>query len=222
MTNATPPLMPSSGVHGEHGPMANLSEVERAQVKAAHDKAIQQNPILDQKMKSAHQAMEDAKKSMHDAMVAVDPSVEPILSKMMPPKWSGKHEGAAGNRGGQNGIVSPAATSSGTNASAWQQPVHREPAGMARLTEGERQQLKSIHERSKNDPAVLATKEAKRNATTPEARNAAEEALHQAMNAAMIKADPSIEPILAKLHAEGNTGGAGQSTPSPSVAPMVQ
>jgi hypothetical protein len=159
-------------------------------------------------------------------MVAVDPSVEPILSKMMPPKWAGKHEGAAGNRGGQNGIVSPAATSSGTNAStnanAWQQPVHREPAGMARLTESERQQLKSIHERAKNDPAVLAAKEAKRNATTPEARNATEEALHQAMNAAMIKADPSIEPILAKLHTEGNTGGAGQSAPSPSVAPMVQ
>ena len=224
-TNATPPPPPLPGVHGEHGPMANLSEAERAQVKAAHDKAIQQNPALDQKMKSAHQAMEDAKKSMHDAMVAVDPTVEPILVKMMPPKWAGKHDGNPANQVSQSGAPS-SVIATGTNASvsnAWQQTAHHEPAGMARLTEGERQQLKSLHEQAKNDPAVLAAKEAKRNATTAEARHAAEESLHQAMSAAMIKADPSIKPILAKIHPGANgEGSAGQSSPSPSVAPMVQ
>ena len=222
----TPPPPPPPPLPGVHGPMVNLSDAERAQVKAAHDKAIQQNPTLDQKMKAAHQAMEDARKSMHDAMVAIDPSVEPTLAKMMPPKWAGKHEGT-GNQVGRNTVVSPTATPSrtnaNTNANPWQQPVHHEPAGMARLTESERQQLKSLHEQAKNDPAVLAAKEAKRNAATPEARHAAEESLHQAMNAAMIKADPSIEPILAKLRPDANGGGAsGQSAPSPSAAPMVQ
>ncbi len=89
---------------GEHAPMAKLSDEERAQVKAAHDKAIQHDPSLDEKMVTAHRAMmeamkaahlameeamkpahlatEEAEKSMHDAMIAADPSVEPILSKM--------------------------------------------------------------------------------------------------------------------------------------------
>ena len=227
----TPPLPPPApapaapGLHVERGPMANLSEAERAQVKAAHDKAIQQNPALDQKMKAAHQAMEEAKKAMHDAMVAVDPTVEPILAKMMPPKWSGKHDGGPVNQVSQNG-ASPSATSIGTNASAgirpWQQTGHHEPAGMANLTENERQQLKLLHEQVKNDPAVLAAKEAKQNATTPEARHAAEESLHQAMHDAMMKANPSIEPILTKLHPMGNGVGAVQPTPTPSAAPMAQ
>jgi hypothetical protein len=226
----TPPLPPpppapapaAPGLHGERGPMANLSEAERAQVKVAHDKAIQQNPALDQKMKAAHQAMEDAKKAMHDAMVAVDPTVEPILAKMMPPKWPGKHDGAPATQVTQNG-ASPSATNASAGIRPWQQPGHHEPAGMANLTESERQQLKSLHERVKNDPSVLAAKEAKQNATTPEARHTAEESLHQAMHDAMIKADPSIEPILTKLHPDANGGGApGQSAPSPSAAPMVQ
>ena len=225
----TPPLPPPApappsaapGLHGERGPMANLSEAERAQVKAAHDKAIQQNPALDQKMKAAHQAMEEAKKAMHDAMVAVDPTVEPILAKMMPPKWSGKHDGAPANQVTQNGS-SPSGTNASPGIRPWQQPGHHEPAGMANLTESERQQLKSLHEQVKNDPAVLAAKEAKQNATTPEARHAAEESLQQAMHGAMMKANPSIEPILTKLHPMGNGGGVVQPTPTPYAAPMAQ
>ena len=201
--------------------MANLSDTERAQVKAAHDKAIQQDPELDQKMKTAHQAMEEAKKSMHDAMIAVDPTVEPILAKMMPPKWAGKHESGQSGPSSQSGIASP---SSSTNANAWQHFRHHEPAGMANLTESERQQLKSLHEQVKNDPAVIAAKEAKRSATNPEARHTAEESMHQVINDAMIKADPSVEAILEKLHPPGGTGGAGagQTSASPSAMPMAQ
>lgn len=210
---ATPPPPPKGG---GHGPMANLSEDERAQVKAAHDKAIQQNPALDQKMKAAQQAMEEARKSMHEAMIAVDPTVEPILAKMMPPKWGGKHEGGPGNANGQVRGVAPGST----NSNGWQQAGHHEPPGMANLSETERQQLKSLHEQVKTDPSVIAARQAKQGATTPEARNAAEEALHQAMHDAMIKADPSVEAILSKLHPSGGNGG--QPSASPSAIPMAQ
>ena len=219
-TNATVQAAPPPPPPGEHGPMANLSDAERAQVKSAHDKAIQQNPALDEKMKAAHQAMEEARKSMHDAMIAADPTVEPILAKMMPPKWAGKHEGPQGRLGNQSGVASPSLTSLSTNASVGQQHAHYESAGMANLTESERQKLKLLHEQVKNDPVVMATKEAKQSATTPEARHAAEESMHQAIHDAMIKVDPSVEPILAKLHPEG--GGAGQPSAYPSAMPMAR
>jgi len=219
-----PDQIPPPPSPGWHGPIANLSDTERAQVKAAHDKAIQQDPALDQKMKAAHQAMEEAKKSMHDAMIAVDPSVEPILAKMMPPKWAGKHGDSQGSPGGRSGVASPSAISASTNANAWQHLGHHEPAGMAKLTESERQQLKSHHEQVKNDPAVIAAKEAKQSATTPEARHAAEKSMHQAMHDAMIKADPSVGLILEKLRPTGGTGGEGavQPSASPSAMPMGQ
>lgn len=71
---------------------------------------------------------------------------------------------------------------------------------MANLSEAERQQVKAAHEQVKNDPAVAAAREAMKSAATPEARQAAEKTLHQASRDAMVKADPSIEPILEKLH----------------------
>ena len=126
-TNANAPMNegnpPPSGER--HGPMAQLSDAERAQVKAAHDKAIEQDPSLQQKMKEAHDAMEAARKGMNEAMV---------------------------------------------------------------------------HEQVKNDPAVATAHEAMKRATTPEARQKAEKALQSASRDAMVKADPSIGPILDKLH----------------------
>lgn len=196
--------------------MAALSEAERAQVKAAHDKAIQQDPSLDQKMKAAQQAMEQARKSLHDAMIKLDPSVEPILGKMMPPKWGGKREGGPATPSSSAVPGLPAATNSPTNPAGW---GHHEPPGIAKLSEDERQQLKVLHEKVKDDPAVMAARQAKDSATSPAAREAAEEALHQTMHDAMIKADPTVEAILLKLKPAG--GGALPSS-SPSATPMAQ
>jgi hypothetical protein len=185
--------------------MSLLTPEEKAKVKAAHDKAIQQNPVLEQKMKEAKQAIEVARKEMHAAMIKVDPSVEPILAKMMPPKWGEKH--AEGSASGVNqapgGIGKP-----------WNQggPGGDHGKGMANLSESERQQLRSVREQVKQDPAVVAAHEAVKNAATPEAREEAQNTLRDAMHAAMVKADPSIEPILEKMR----PGGSAQPLPSPS------
>ena len=196
---ATPPLQPPPPGAGKHGPMAILSEEERVKVKAAHDAAIQKDPSLEKGMKEAHQAMEKARQAMNDAMIAVDPAVEPILAKIVPQKRGGCQEGK----------------NPGKAEFSWKhQGSGGEPKGMANLSENERRQLKALHAQVKNDPAVMAAHEAMQSAGTPEARHAAEEALHKAAREAMIKIDPSIEPILEKLHpaGRGNGGDAGQST----------
>lgn len=194
---ATTPLRP--GVPGQRGPgpMASLSEEDRRKLKAAHDAAIQKDPTLEQGMKDARQAMEEARKAMHDAMIAVDPTVETILAKMAPPKQGGWNKGEKGQGKG------PEANGP--------RPWKNDGAGrgMANLTESEREQLKAAHEKVRNDPAVAAAREMKKNADTPEARRAAEEAVHKAARAAMIKADPSIVPILEKIRPDGARGDGG-------------
>jgi Spy/CpxP family protein refolding chaperone len=169
--------------------MANLTEQERAQLKAAHDKATQQNPALEEAMKAARQTMEKARKDLHDAMIAIDPSVAPILGKIEPPKWERKGNGPHGEPG--------------KGGDGREGRRHATPPGMANLTEQERAQLKTAHEQIKSDPSVAAAREALKTATTPEARHAAHESLRQAADAALLKVDPSLGPILEKLHQAG-------------------
>lgn len=188
-TNTAPPP------RGDHGPMAGLTQEEREQVRAAHNKALEQNPGLEQKM-------EDLRKAMHDAMVAVDPSVAPILDKMKPRKW------------GQNQGGGPDQKSSKMEDDQRDGPRHG-PPGMANLTESEREQLKALHRQVKSDPTVISAREAVQNASTPEARRSASETMRQATHDAMVKLDPTIEPILKKLR-------AGSRKPAPESAPEME
>ena len=74
-----------------------------------------------------------------------------------------------------------------------------QPAGFANLSEGDRQKLMAAREKAKDDPAVLAAEELKKNAKTPEERHAAMEQFHKAMKAALLNADPTLGPILDQL-----------------------
>jgi len=78
-----------------------------------------------------------------------------------------------------------------------------EPPGFANLSEGDRQKLMAAREKAKDDPAVLAAEELKKNAKTPEERHAAMEQFHKAMKAALLKADPTLGPILDQLKPQG-------------------
>ncbi len=196
MTTTPPP----PGERGGHGPMAFLSPEERAQVKAAHDKAIAEDPSLKEKMKAAQEAFQEAREALHAAMIKVDPSVEAILAKMPKPGPGGKPGGK--ERWGKGDSADQSMTGS-TGAEEGGKPRHKGPPGLANLNESERSQLMAAREKAKSDPAVTAAREAKKEAATPEARRSAEEAMHKAMHDAMIKADPSLGPILEKLRAGG-------------------
>jgi hypothetical protein len=180
--NQSPPPPPTK--EERHGPMSQLSDAERSQLKAAHDKAIEQDPTLQEKMKEAYDTMEAARQGMNDAMVKFDPGVEAILAKIVPPKREWKKEGWP-NQGGKT--LRP-----------WK---YDSPGGkgMANLSVAERQRVKVLHEQVKNNPAIVAARDAMKQATTPDARKEAARNLYQARRGAMVKADPSIEPILEKL-----------------------
>jgi len=74
-----------------------------------------------------------------------------------------------------------------------------EKPGFANLSEGDRQKLMAAREKAKDDPAVKAAEAKKSEAKTPEERQAAMEAFHKAMKDALLKADPTIGPLLEQL-----------------------
>ena len=67
---------------------ANLTDSERAKLRAAHQKALS-----DPSVKAAHeklrQARHEFREVMHPAMVKADPSVQPILEKLRGERLSG-------------------------------------------------------------------------------------------------------------------------------------
>lgn len=67
------------------------------------------------------------------------------------------------------------------------------------LTPEQRQQLKAARQKAKDDPAVQTAREKMRNAQGPEAKRDAARQMLEAMKAAMLKADPSLGPLLEKL-----------------------
>jgi hypothetical protein len=74
-----------------------------------------------------------------------------------------------------------------------------EPPGFANLSEGDRQKLMAAREKAKDDTAVQAAENLKKDAKTPEERHAAMEQFHKAMKAALLKVDPTLGPILDQL-----------------------
>lgn len=86
------------------------------------------------------------------------------------------------------------------------------------LTPEQRQQLKAARMAAKDDPAVQAAREKLRAAQGSEARRAAAKEMHQAMRAAMLKADPSLASLLEELGPPGRgevDDGQGPDSPMP-------
>ncbi|HEY5707554.1 MAG TPA: hypothetical protein VIS96_18495 [Terrimicrobiaceae bacterium] len=76
------------------------------------------------------------------------------------------------------------------------------PSGFGNLSEEELDKFISAREKAKSDPAVQTADKKRRDANTPEQRNAASEDYRKAMREAMVKADPSIESLLEKIAAK--------------------
>jgi two-component system, OmpR family, phosphate regulon sensor histidine kinase PhoR len=79
------------------------------------------------------------------------------------------------------------------------------------LTEKERETLKTARDAAKDDPAVVAAREKLKSASTPEAKREAGRTMQEAMQAAMIKQNPALGPLLEKL---------GPPPPPPGMPPM--
>lgn len=75
------------------------------------------------------------------------------------------------------------------------------------LTPEQKQQLKAARSAAKEDPAVQAAGEKIRDAEGHDAKRQAARAMHEAMKAAILKADPGLAPLLEKLGPGGPHGG---------------
>ena len=67
------------------------------------------------------------------------------------------------------------------------------------LTETERQQLKAAMKKIKDDPQLVAARQAIKESLTKESKVAAHQALNQTRHDLLLKADPTIQPILDKI-----------------------
>ena len=70
---------------------------------------------------------------------------------------------------------------------------------LAALNDQERSQLKAAMKQVKNDPQLVAAREALKDAQTKEAKKAAHETLRQTRRDLLLKADPSLAPVLDKI-----------------------
>jgi hypothetical protein len=175
-TNARP--FQPSGDAGKNGAwrdklrdkmLEHLPPELRKRFEAARDKAMQ-DPAIQELKKKADAAGEEFRAAMRDAMMKADPGLADLLKEKMKDKFQGGKDG------------------------------HRPDAsGFANLSESDRQKLMAAREKAKNDPAVQAAEAKKKDAKTPEQRQAAMEEFHQAMKQALLKEDPTIGPILDQL-----------------------
>jgi hypothetical protein len=117
--------------------------------------------------------------------------------------------------------------SDSTNAPPPGGPPEGHRHGMDFLTDAEKTELKKAHDAAIAADPSLATEEqsmkekmeAVRDSGNPpsEEDKAAFKAFHEKMDAAMLKADPGVAPILAKIkaHHRGGPGGPGGPPPPP-------
>jgi hypothetical protein len=83
---------------------------------------------------------------------------------------------------------------------AWK--LWRGEGGLRGLTDEERTKLLHTMEKVDSDPAVQAAKKKRWEANSKDERDAATETYRKVLREAMLKADPSIAPILDKLSSE--------------------
>lgn len=163
--------------------LENLPPEVRQRFETARNQALE-----DPKIKELRSNVEAANRQFFDAMrkkmLEIDPGLKDIVEQQARGAGKGPKEEKEGRREGGG-----------------------RDAGFANLTDAEKQQLMAAREKAKSDPAVLAAGKAKDEASTPEARKATGEEFRKAMHVAMLKADPSIGPVLEKMTPKPQPGG---------------
>jgi hypothetical protein len=116
----------------------------------------------------------------------------------------------------------PQATNTCSQGS-WQKRHHH--GDWANLSEAEKQELKSDMKQIKGNAQLIAARQAIKDATTPEAKQAAHKALNQTRKELLLQVDPNVQPILDKLeqahkqhHQQGgNAAGSPTSETTPAA-----
>ena len=151
--------------------MKQLPEETQAKIKAARDKAMQ-DPEIKALEAKMQSTREEFGRAMWEAIKKADPSLEETLKDSAIGKRLEKKRGP-GSPGGP---------------------------GMGQLTDAERERVMTARKAAEKDPAVVAAKQKQAAAGSPAERRTADKDFREAMKGAMLKADPSLAPVLEKLH----------------------
>lgn len=146
------------------GPMANFTPEEREKLKAAREKAME-DPKVQDALENRKDANEKFQSVMRPALLAVDPSLEPILDKMQ--------KARQGNQGGAPDAV---------------RKMPDRPLSV--LTSEEREKLKAAHDKVKDNPELKSAQEER-----IAAEKAFGTAMHDAMVAADPTVEPLLKKI---------------------------
>jgi len=123
------------------------------------------------------------------------PVVVPLLALLLlgviPPKAQGAQDSIP--QGSQPPAASP--------ASPCQQGKGHDKKWLSVLNDQERAQIKAAMKQVKNNPRLVAARQAIKDAQTKEVKTAAHETLRQTRRDLMLKADPSLGPVLDKIKA---------------------
>ena len=151
--------------------LENLPPEIKQRFQAAREKALQ-DPKIQSLRQNADKANKDFFKAMREKMQEIDPGLAEIIKK----------QAGDGGKNRKNKDKGPGG-----------------PPGMGYLSEEERQKVMTTREKAKADPAVQAAEKKKEAAQSPEDRKTASEEYRKAMHDGMVKADPSVAPLLEKL-----------------------
>jgi hypothetical protein len=97
----------------------------------------------------------------------------------------------------QNETQSPAPVQEVSSAKGAHHGKHH--PWLASLSDQEKSQLKAAMKKIKDDPQLVAARQALKDAQTKEAKVAAHESLRNTRRDLLLKADPSIAPVLDKI-----------------------
>lgn len=184
----------------------------RERFHAARKKAME-DPEIKQLQVEAHAANDKFFQATRKKMSEIDPGLTEIVRNKR------------GGQGDQQGLGPEDKNRKDPRQKKSDRPDRKERpggpnsprSGFGSLDDSERQSLQAARKAAQADPAVQAALAKKEAATSPEDREAAGEEYRQTIHAAMVKADPSIEPILKKLASKPK----GPSGPKPDQEPPM-
>ncbi len=169
--------------------LASLTPEDRQRIMSARMAAMN-DPQVRAAMANRQADPRAFRMAMRDAMVKADPSLAPTFQK----------------------IQQAVQQARGANLQKFQKRL-------GFLSDDERASLMKSRQAVQNDPAVDAARKQRDATTTPEARQQAERVYQQAVQAAMIRTDAKVGPILDKIRQQRVTQPT-NAAPAPSALPI--
>jgi len=186
-STGTPANSTSTNATAQHPPPALMSPGDWQKLRSTRDQVLQSNPDLQAEYKQILKKMDAQQASLDDAMIKADPAVKPVVAKLVELR----------QKNGAPALASPNGTT---------KPAPNTPA--VKLTTEDMQELRTARTAAiQANPALLTGNKA----IGDQMRD-----FQIKLDAAMIKIDPTIAPVIAQFQNDRKPPASpAPTTPSP-------